>query len=130
MDELQSIYDQLSHLWKGQKAIRNLRELSKEKPKVVKQWLFRQAFWQVHSPPPKHSDRPHYEVIIPNEIHQFDLLYMPSNTLHGNKYIISGVNVASRYKATRPLRTKQVKDVDEMIADIYKVGPLTYPKLM
>ena len=130
MDELQSIYDQLSHLWKGQKAIRNLRELSKEKPKVVKQWLFRQAFWQVHSPPPKHSDRPHYEVIIPNEIHQFDLLYMPSNTLHENKYILSGVNVTSRYKAARPLRTKQVKDVDEMIADIYKVGPLTYPKLI
>ena len=29
----------------------------------------------------------------------------------------------------RPLRTKQVKDVAEMIADIYKVGPLMYPKI-
>ena len=29
----------------------------------------------------------------------------------------------------RPLRTKQAKDVAEMIADIYKVGPLTYPKI-
>ena len=27
----------------------------------------------------------------------------------------------------RPLRTKQARDVAEMIADIYKVGPLTYP---
>ena len=27
----------------------------------------------------------------------------------------------------RPLRTKQAHDVAEMIADIYKVGPLTYP---
>ena len=25
------------------------------------------------------------------------------------------------------LRTKQARDVAEMIADIYKVGPLTYP---
>ena len=29
----------------------------------------------------------------------------------------------------RPLRTKQVRDVAEMIADIYKVGPLTYPSI-
>ena len=35
----------------------------------------------------------------------------------------------SRFKVTRPLRTKQARDVAEMIADIYKVGPLTYPKI-
>ena len=29
----------------------------------------------------------------------------------------------------RPLRAKQAKDVAEMIADIYKVGPLKYPKI-
>ena len=29
----------------------------------------------------------------------------------------------------RPLRTKQARDVAEMIADIYKVGPLTYSKI-
>ena len=27
------------------------------------------------------------------------------------------------------MRTKQVKDVADMIADIYKVGPLTYPEV-
>ena len=32
-------------------------------------------------------------------------------------------------KAARLLRTKQAHDVAEMIADIYKLGPLTYPKL-
>ena len=81
--------------------------------------------------PPKCVDRPHYEVTIPNEMHQFDLLYMPSDTLYGNKYkyILSGIDVASRYKVARPLRTKQAKDVADMIADIYKVGPLTYPKI-
>ena len=118
-------------MWKGQKAIKKLRDLSKEKRKVVKQWLSKQAFWQVHLPPPKRVDRPHYEVTIPNEMHQFDLLYMPSDTLYGNKYkyILSGIDVASRYKVARSLRTKQVKDVADMIADIYKVGPLTYPKI-
>ena len=60
-----------------------------------------------------------------------NLLYMPSDTLCGNKskYISAGIDAASRYKVARPLRTKQAKDVAEMIADIYKVGPLTYPKI-
>ena len=123
---MDKIYYQPSHLWKGQKAIKKLKELSKEKPKAVKQWLSKQAFWQVHLPPPKCVDRPHYEVMIPNE-----MLYMPLDTLYGNKYkyILSGIDVASRYKVARPLRTKQAKDVADMIANIYKVGPLIYPKI-
>ena len=128
---MDKIYYQPNHLWKGQKAIKKLRELSEEKPRMVKQWLSKQAFWQVHLPAPKHIDRPHYEVRIPNEMHQFDLLYMPSDTLYGNKYkyILAGIDVTSRYKVVRPLRTKQVKGMAEMIADIYKVGPLTYPRI-
>ena len=61
-------------------AVKKLQEYSKEKPKVIKQWLSRQAFWQVHLPAPKYIDRPHYQVTIRNEMHQFDLLYMPSDT--------------------------------------------------
>ena len=51
--------------------------------------------------------------MIPNQMHQFDLLYMSSDMLYGKKYkyIPSGMDVASRYKVARPLRTKQVKDV-------------------
>ena len=66
-----------------------------------------------------------------NEMHQFDLLYMPSDSLYGSKYkyILARIDAASRYKVARPLRTKQAKDVAEMIADIYKVGPLKYPKI-
>ena len=105
---MDKIYYQPNYLWKGQKAIKKLRELSKEKPKVIKQWLSRQVFWQVHLPPPKRIDRPHYQVTIPIEIHQFDLLYMPGDILYGNKYkyILDGIDVASRYKVARPLRTK------------------------
>ena len=126
---MDKIYHQPNHLWKGQKAVKKLAEGSKEKPKVIKQWLSRQAFWQVHLPTPKHIDRPHYEVTTPNEMHQFDLLYVPLDTLYGNKYkyILAGIDAASRFKVARPLRTKQARDVPEMIADIYKVGPLTYP---
>ena len=64
-------------------------------------------------------------------MHQFDLLYMPSDSLYGNKYkyILARIDAASRFKVARLLKTKQAKDVAEMIADIYKVGPLTYPKI-
>ena len=117
---MDKIYYQSNHLWKGQKAINKLKELSKEKPKTIKQWLCQQAFWQVHLSAPANIDRPHYQVTIPNEMHQFDLLYMPSDTLYGNKYkyILAGIDIASRYKVAIPLRTKQAKDVAEMIANI------------
>ena len=64
-------------------------------------------------------------------MHQFDLLYMPSDTLYRSKYkyFLAGIDPASRYKVARPLRTKQARDVAEMIADIYKVGPSKYPKI-
>ena len=64
-------------------------------------------------------------------MHQFHRLYMPSDTLYGSKYkyILAAIDAASRYKVARPLRTKQARDVAEMIVDIYKVGPLMYPKI-
>ena len=85
----------------------------------------------MHLPAPKRIDRPRYLVTIPNEMHQFDLLYMPLDSLYGSKYkyILAGIDAASRYKVMRPLRTKQAREVAEMIADIYKVGPLKYPKI-
>ena len=128
---MDKIYYQPNHLWKGQKAVKKLKEYSKEKPKVVKQCLSQQAFWQVHLPALEHIDRPHYQLTILNEMHQFDLLYMPSDSLYGSKYkyILAGIDAASRYKVARLLRTKKARDVAEMIADIYKVGPLTYPKI-
>ena len=60
-------------------------------------------------------------------MHQFDLLYVPSDTLYGNKYkyILARIDAVSRFKFTSQLRTKQAMDVAEMIADIYKIGPLT-----
>ncbi|XP_057305404.1 uncharacterized protein LOC130642332 [Hydractinia symbiolongicarpus] len=63
-------------------------------------------------------------------MHQFDLLYMPHDKVYGNayKYILTGIDVASRYKVARPLRTKEASEVAEMLKDIYKAGPLRYPK--
>ena len=66
-------------------------------------------------------------------MHQFDLLYMPSDTLYGSKYkyILSGIDVASRYKIARTLRSKKASDVASLLKTIYenKKIPLTYPKI-
>ena len=67
----------------------------------------------------------------PNEQHQFDLLYMPHNLLEGNtyKYILTGIDVASRYKIARPLRTKKSSEVAFVLEAMYKkCSAFTYPK--
>ena len=132
MDKLSEIYYQPDHLWIKQKAVKKLKELTDLKPKEIKSWLSKQAFWQTHLPAPKQIDRPHYEITKPNQMHQFDLLYMPGDVVYGSKYkyILSGVDVASRYKIARPLRTKKASDVEFLLKTIYENDkiPLTYPK--
>ena len=59
-----------------------------------------------------------------NEQHQIDLLYMPHNVFEGNtyKYILTGIDVATRYKVARPLRTKKSSEVAFVLEAIYKKG--------
>ena len=100
--------------------------------KDIKTWLATQALWQVHIPSPKEIHHPHYDVTKPNEQHQFDLLYMPHNLFEGNtyKYILTAVDVASRYKVARPLRTKKPSEVAFVLQAIYKKGGVfKYPKV-
>ena len=61
-------------------------------------------------------------------MHQFDLLYMPSDSLNGLSINTFWLELML-LPVARPLRTKQARDIAEMIADIYKVSPLTYPKI-
>ena len=158
---MDKIYHQPDHLWKGQKGRENQRNrVLKSRvdglyKKLSQKWartseVFHYDLFELRDGQPYFTDKPlttrdgklrsvkEIKKIFGDEglrdldeMHQFDLLYMPSDTLYGNKYkyIPAGIDAASRYKVARPLRTKQVRDVAEMIADIYKVGPLTYPKI-
>ena len=68
----------------------------------------------------------------PNEQYQFEWLYMPHNLFEGNtyKYILTGIDVASRYKVARPLRTKKSSKVEFILEAIYKKGGVfKYPKV-
>ena len=61
-----------------------------------------------HMPPPKKLNYPQYEVTKPNAQHQFDVLYIP-HVFEGNiyKYILTCIDVASRYKVARRLVIKK-----------------------
>ena len=117
-------------MWKGRKAITRLGKATKFTAKKVKAWLAIQALWQVHLPPPKKIDHPHFYVTKVNKMHQADLLYLPHDKVYQStyKYTLNVIDVASRYKASRPLKTKKASEVAEMLKDVYKKGPLKYPQ--
>ena len=116
-DELAKIFYQPENMWKGRKAITELRKATKFIAKKVKAWLAIQALWQVHIPPPKKIDHPHFYVTKVNKMHQADLLYLPHDKVYQNtyKYTLNVIDVASRYKASKPLKTKKAGEVAEMI---------------
>ena len=68
----------------------------------------------------------------PNDQHQFDLLYMSHNVFEGNtyKYILTGIDLASRYTVARALRTKKSSKATFVLESVYKEGGVfKYPKV-
>ena len=127
---LTDLYYQTTHMWKGNKAIELLLKKTKIAKKLVIQWISLQALWQVFLPDPKHIVRRHFDITKVNQMHQVDLLYLPHDKVYGNiyKYVLCVEDVASRYKAGRPLKTKKSSEVVDMLEDIYRKGPLKYPE--
>ena len=80
----------------------------------------------------KETNHPHYDVAKPDEQHQFDILYIPHNLFEGNthKYILTGIDVASRHKVARLLKTRKSSEVAFVLEAIYKKGGVfKYPKV-
>ena len=96
-DKLYQAYYEPDRLWTGGKAIKELHKITSMSKKDIKSWLAKQALWQVHIPPPKEINHPHYDATRPNE-HHYDLLYMPHNLFDGNiyNYILTGIDVEAK----------------------------------
>ena len=132
-EKLYQAYYQPDHLWTGNNVIKELYKITSTPKKDIKSWLAYQAFWQVHIPPSKEINHPHYDVIKPNEQHQFDLVQIPHNFFEGNtyRYLLSGVDVASRFKVAEPLTIKKSSEVAFVLEVINKKGgALKYPKVL
>ena len=96
-EKLYQAYYEPDRLCTGGKAIKDLYKTTSMSEKDIKSWLAKLALWQVHIPPSKEINHPHYDVTKPNEQHQFDLLYIPHNLFEGNTYKYTSIQV---YKYT------------------------------
>ena len=68
----------------------------------------------------------------PNDIHQADILYLPHDKFKKKtyKYTLNIVDIASRYKGSYQLTTKNAKEVAQAFQWIYENTPLNYPKTL
>ena len=100
--------------------------------KAVKEWVYRQAIWQIYLPAPKYIPRHATggDELDANDTHQADLLFLPYDTINGKtyKYALTVVDVGSRYKEAEHLRTKYSSEVAKAFETIYTRSSLTYPK--
>ena len=130
--KLSSIYYSPKGYWKGIAAIKKLTSAAGVSEDVAKDWLKKQAIWQIFLPAPRRIPHPKFDVPTPNEVHQADLLFLPHDRV-GRKtfrYALTIVDVASRYKEAEPLTNKTATEVADALSRIYKRGPLKWPKLL
>ncbi|MBV2113369.1 MAG: DDE-type integrase/transposase/recombinase, partial [Candidatus Thiodiazotropha sp. (ex Ctena orbiculata)] len=129
---LASIYYSPRGYWKGLTAIKKLATAAKVTEQQAKDWLKKQAIWQIYLPAPRHIPRPKFDVAVPNEVHQADLLFLPHDRVRRKtfRYALTVVDVASRYKEAEPLTSKTAAEVADGLARIYKRSPLRWPKLL
>ena len=129
---LSRIYYNPRGYWKGWAAVKKLARAAKVAENVAKEWLTRQALWQVYLPAPRRIPRPKFDIPTPNAAHQADLLFMPQDK-DGRKifkYALTVVDVASRFKEAKPLTSKNSDEVAWAFEKIYKHGPLKWPKML
>ena len=131
-DKLQHLYYSPKGYWRGLTAIKKLAAAAKASEQVARDWLKRQAIWQIYLPAPRHIPRPMFDEDEPNAVHQADLLYLPHDRAGRRtyKYALTMVDVASRYKEAEPLTDKTAAEVATALGRIYKRGPLTWPRLL
>ena len=119
---MESIYYSPRGYWRGNAAINKLVNAAKVKKATAANWLSNQAIWQIYLPRPKQINFSHFDVTVPNEAHQADLLVLPHD--YGYKYALSVVDVGSRYKQAEPLKTKSATEVASAFERIYRQDPL------
>ena len=68
--KLSALYYSPRGYWKGLAAIEKLASAAKVTEQEAKDWLKRQAIWQIYLPAPRRIPRPKFDVAVPNEVHQ------------------------------------------------------------
>ena len=119
--------------WRGKSAIQKLAKALGLMKEEAEKWLLKQPLYQIYLPAPKYVPRPNASISLfakPNDIHQSDLLSLPHDKFKKKtyKYALNIVDVASWYKGSYQLTTKNAKEVAQVFQWIYENTLLTYPK--
>ena len=118
----------------GIHSCKKLADESGVSKEVASDWLKEQAIWQIYLSAPKHIPRPIFDVTVPNEVYQADLLFLPHDRPGRGrklyKYALTIVDLANIYKEAEPLATKEAKEVADALERIYSRSPLKWPKLL
>ena len=114
--KLSAIYYSPRGYLKGLSTIKKLAPAAKVTEQQAKDWLKKQAFWQIYLPAPRHIPRPKFDVAVPKEVHQADLLLLPHDRVRQKtfRYALTVVDVANRYKEAEPLTSKTVRQRSPM----------------
>ena len=126
--KFKQIYYSDGGYWSGKSAIQRLAKASGSTKEEAEKWLLKQPLYQIYLPAPKYIPRPNSSMSLfakPNDIRQSDLLSRKTY-----KYALNIVDVASRYKGSYQLTTKNAKEVAQAFQWIYESTPLTYPKTL
>ena len=121
--------------WRGRSAIQKLAKASGSTKEEAEKLLLKQPLYQIYLPAPKYIPRPNASFSLyakPNDIHQADILYLPHDKFKKKtyKYALNIVDVASRYKGSYQLTTKNAKEVAQAFQWIYENTQLNYPKTL
>ena len=133
--KFKQIYYSDDGYWRGKSAIHKLAKASRSTKEEAEKWLLKQSLYQIYLPAPKYVPRPDASMSLsakPNDIHQGDLLSLPHDKFKKKtyKYALNVVDVASRYKGSYQLTTKNAKEVAQAFQWIYENTPLNYPKTL
>ena len=124
------IYHSDDGYWRGRSAIQKLAKASGSTKEEAEKWLLKQPLYQIYLPAPKYIPRPNASLSLyanPNDIH-----YLPHDKFKKKtyKYALNIVDVASRYKGSYQLTTKNAEEVAQAFQWIYENTPLNYPKTL
>ena len=133
--KFKQIYYSDGGYWRGKSAIQKLAKASGSTKEEAEKWLLKQPLYQIYFPAPKYIPRPNASMSLfakPNDIHQSDLLSLLHDKFKKKtyKYALNIVDVASRYKGSYQLTTKNAKEVAQAFQWIYENTPLNYPKTL
>ena len=133
--KFEQIYYSDDGYWRGKSAIQKLSKTSDSTKEEAEMWLMKQPLYHIYLPAPKYVQRPNASMSLfaePNVIHQADILYLPHDRYEKKtyKYAPNIVDVASRYKGSYQLSTKNSKEVAQAFQWMYENTPLTYPKTL